>query len=141
MLSILLTLVVLTAVAGAGIRVGTMQSASFARPAFTHGFERMPQAMRENVQGNSNPHAILGSSQGRGFDDNRVNNRRDGGLSFLSPIFGLIRFVVLGLLLWVGYLFAKKSGWRLSRVQVSPAPAPLANETPSVEVEEKKESE
>jgi hypothetical protein len=51
----------------------------------------------------------------------------------------LIHVVVLGLLLWVGYKFVKNSGWKLTRVQASTAPA--ASETPNVEIEEKKESE
>jgi hypothetical protein len=148
---VLLTLVVLTAVAGAGIRVGMMQNASFARPAFTHNFDGGNQSMQGNFQDNGNPQAMQGNfhnnggpqsmqgnSRNRGFD-NRTNDRRDGGLPFLSPIFGLIRLAVLGLLLWIGYKFVKKSGWRLSRVAATPAP--VVSETPSVEVEEKKESE
>jgi len=130
---ILLTLVVLTAVAGAGFRAGTMQNTSFARPVFTRNFEGAPQAMQGNFQEDGNPHAVQGNFDRQKFD------RRDGGMSFFSPIFGLIRFVVLGLLLWVGYKFVKKSGWRLSRVQVSSAPT--VSPTSSVEGEEKKESE
>ncbi len=174
-IGILLTLVVLTAVAGAGFRVGMMQNASFARPAFTHNFDGDPQAMRGNsqndgvrqpaagnsqnndapqamqgnsrdsgsMQGNSRDRGSMqGNSQTQGFD-NRTNDRRDGGISFLSPIFGLIRLVVLGLLLWIGYKFVKKSGWTISRVQASPAPVatPTATEVPSAEVEEEKPSE
>jgi hypothetical protein len=149
-LSILLTLVVLTVVAGAGIRVGMTQSASFARPAFTHNFDGDPQAMRGSSQNKDAPQAMQGNSrdsgsmQGnsrtQGFD-NRANDRRDGGVSFLSPLFGLIRLVVLGLLLWIGYKFVKKSGWTISRVQASPAPVASASEAPSAEVEEEKPSE
>jgi hypothetical protein len=75
--------------------------------------------------------------QGQGFD-NRGGDRR-GGMSFFPPIFGLIHLVVLGLLIWLGYKFVKNSGWRLTRVAASPAP--VASETSSVEVEEKKASE
>jgi hypothetical protein len=151
-LSILLTLVVLTVVAGAGIRFGLAQNASFARPAFTRDFDRMPQAKQGNFDDNNmpqtmqeNPHnkggaqATQGNSQSKGFDTIRGGDRRDGGFSFLSPIFGLIRLAVLGLLVWIGYKFVKKSGWTLSRVQASPAP--VVDETPSVEVEEEKPAE
>ncbi len=145
-LSILLTLVVLTAVAGAGIRVGMMQNASFARPAFTHNFDggnqsmqgNFPQTIQASFHNNGGPQAMQGNSRSQGFD-NRTNDRRDSGIPFLSPIFGLIRLAVLGLLLWIGYKFVKKSGWRLSRVAATPAP--VVNETPIAEVEEKKESE
>jgi hypothetical protein len=150
---ILLTLVVLAAVAGAGIRFGMMQNASFARPAFAHNFDGAPQArqglpqnndgnqstqgnpqaMQRNFRDNGGPQAM----QGQGFD-NRGGDRR-GGMPFFPPIFGLIHLVVLGLLIWLGYKLVKNSGWRLTRVAASPAP--VANETSSMEVEEKKESE
>ena len=45
---ILLTLVVLAAVGGAGFRIGMMQNASFARPSFAHNFDGAPQAMQGN---------------------------------------------------------------------------------------------
>jgi len=142
-LSILLTLVVLAVVAGAGIRVGMMQGTSFARPTLTHDFDRVPHAMQGNTQDGGNPHATQGSFQTRGMDDDNSNDRRDGGFPFLSPIFGLIRLAVLGLLVWVGYTFVKKSGWRLTRAQASPVSdsAPVASETPSAEVEEEKAPE
>jgi hypothetical protein len=151
---VLLTLVILAVVGGAGFRIGMMQNASFARPFFAHNFDGGSQVMQGNSQNNGgnqstqgNFHdnggtqAMQGNPHNQGFD-NRGNNRgndRKGGISFFSPIFGLIHFVVLGLLLWLGYKLVKKSGWRLTRAQVSPAP--VANETPSVEVEKKKESE
>ena len=150
-LGILLTLIVLSVVAVAGFRAGMMQNPSLTRPAFTHNFDggrqsmqgnfdgkTMPQAMQENPHSDGVPQAMQGNSRGQGFDL-RGNDRRDGGFSFLSPIFGLVHLAVLGLLIWIGYQFVKKSGWRITRVQASPAP--VVNETPSVEVEEKKESE
>jgi hypothetical protein len=141
-LGILLTLVVLAAVGGAGFRIGMMQNASFTRAVdgmglspFAHNFN---SERHQTMQGN--PHhndgsfpGMQGNPHNQGFD-NRGSDRR-GGMSFFSPIFGLIRLVVLGLLLWVGYKFVKKSGWRLTRVAASPAPA--TSET--VSVEEKKE--
>jgi hypothetical protein len=151
-LGILLTLVVLTAVAGAGFRIGMTQNASFARPAFARNFDGNAQSMRGNFQDNGGPQAMMqgnphgnggyqamqGNSRNQGFNS-RGGDRRDGRMSFLSPIFGLIRLVVLGLLVWIGYKFVKKSGWRLSRVQASAAP--VVNEPPVVEVEEEKPAE
>jgi hypothetical protein len=162
-LGTLLTLVILAAVGIGGFRIGMMQNASFARPAFARNFDDGRQPMQWNFQdggnqanqGNSqkdgnpqfmqgNPHdnrgpqAMHENFQNRGFG-NRGNNR-DGGMRFFSPIFGLIHLIVLGLLLWVVYKLVKKSGWRLTRVQTA-SPAPMANETSNVVVEEKKESE
>ncbi len=136
-LGILLTLVVLAAVGGAGFRIGVMQNASFARPAFAHNFDGAPQSMQGNFHENSAPQAMQENSRDRGFDNLGADYR--SGMPFFSPIFGLIHLAVLGLLLWLGYKFVKQSSWRLIRVQASPAP--IANETSSVEVEEKKESE
>ncbi|MEK6751754.1 MAG: hypothetical protein AABZ00_05755 [Chloroflexota bacterium] len=131
-LGILLTLVVLAAVGGFGFRMGVTQSASFTKltdgqsaqaPFFAHG-QGMDDDFNRMERGNSS----------HGFDRGRGRDR--GGF---SPIFGLIRLVVLGALAWLGYKLVTNSGWRLSRVAATPAPA--GNETPSVEVEEKKESE
>jgi hypothetical protein len=144
---ILLTLIVLAAVGGAGFRIGMMQNASFARPSFAHNLGGGPQvmmqgnfqdnrgnqAMQGNFQDNRGPQAMQGNFQNRGFD-----NRR-GGMSFFPPIFGLIRLVVLGLLIWLGYKLVKKSGWRLSLAKASSAP--VVEPTPNVEVEEKKAAE
>jgi hypothetical protein len=93
--------------------------------------------MQGNFHDNGGPQSMQGNSRGKGFDNH-------GGRSFFSPIFGLIRIVVLGLLVWIGYTFVKKSGWKLSRVaatESAAASAPVVEETPSAEVEEKKESE
>ncbi len=126
-LGILLTLIVLAAVGGVGFRVGAMQSASLTRSAFTHDFDGGLQFMQ-------------GNSHDREFGNNREGDRRGGdGTSFFSPIFGLIHIALLGLLGWFGYKYVKNSGWRLTRVQATPAP--VADETASVDVDEKKESE
>jgi hypothetical protein len=145
-LSILLTLIVLTAVAGVGFRTGVAQSTTLtramngARPAFAHEDRgSMSQATLSNFHGNDKPQMMHDdfqqqTSTNSGFD------RRDGGFSFLSPVFGLIRLVVLGLLVWLGYTFVKKSGWKLSRVQAAaPTPASPTEEIPSAQVEEKEE--
>ena len=129
-LGILLTLIVLAVVGGVAFRIGAAQNSEFvhpminnAGPAFSHGFD-MPG-------GNFHDQEFGGmGSHGHGFDR--------GGRSFFSPIFGLIRLAVLGLLLWGGYKLIQKSGWRLTRVT---EPAAVTSETPSVEVEEKKEAE
>ncbi len=137
-LGTLLTLIVLAAVGGAGFRAGMMQNVSFARPAFTHDFETLPQALQGNIQGNSNPHAMQGDFRQQGFD-NRGDDRRDGGMNFFSPIFGLIQLAALGLLGWFGYKFVQKSGSRITRETASAAP--VAAETVSAEVEEEKPAE
>lgn len=129
-LGILLTLIVLAVVGGVAFRIGAAQNSEFvhpmmnnAGPAFSHGFD-MPG-------GNFHDQDFGGmGSHGHGFDR--------GGFSLFSPIFGLIRLAVLGLLLWGGYKLIQKSGWRLTRVT---EPAAVTSETPSVEVEEKKEAE
>jgi hypothetical protein len=140
-LGILLTLVVLTVVAGAGFRAGAMQSTSFAHPSFVNGFNG--QVMQRDFH-NNGARQMMGSLKNEGLE-NRSNNRgfdrRDGGFSLLAPIFGLIRFIVLGLLVWLGYKFVKNSGWRLTRVQATSPATPSNNEVSSVEVEEKKEAE
>ena len=144
---VLLTLVVLTAVAGAGIRFGMMQNTSFARN-FDGGRQSMQgnfqnDEMQENFHGNGGPQAMQGNPHNQGFDNrgyNRGGDRR-GGLPFFAPLFGLIHLALLGLLIWLVYKLVKNSGWRLTRVATSPTPEASAAETPSVEVEEKKESE
>ena len=155
-LGILLTLVVLVVVAGAGFRTGMMQNASFARPAFAHNFDGGPQSMRGNQPGNfqnndgqqsmqgnfhdnGGPQSMQGgNSRNKGFGNDR------GGMNFRSPLFGLIHVALLGLLGWFGYTLVKKSGWRITRVaatESAAAAAPVVEETPSVDIEEKKESE
>lgn len=145
-IGILLTLVVMVAVAGAGFRVGMSQSGTFDRAAFAHDFDGSPRTMQGNDQ-TTDPHGMRSSFQDHGKQqftqgfDGRGNNR--GGMPFGSPLFGLIRIAVLGLLAWAGYKFVKNSGWKLTREQAAPAPAPapVESEAASVEVEEKKESE
>lgn len=124
-LGILLTLIVLTVVAGAGFRTGMMQNMTFTRDmnkaqaAFGHdNFGGSQQAMQVN-----SPRQAL--SNDRGFD------RRDGGFSFLTPVFVVIRLAVLGLLAWIGYTFVKKSGWKFSFAKTPQTPV----------VEEEKASE
>ena len=166
-LGILLTFVVLAVVAGAGVKVGAMQSASMMRPAFAHNFDGNTRAMHGDQQANGNVPSLQGNSQNNdgapsmqgNFHDNggqqqsmQGNSRNKGfgndrgGSNFRSPFFGLVHMALLGLLGWAGYTYVKKSGWRLTRVaavESAPvvAPAPVVEETPSVEVEEKKESE
>jgi hypothetical protein len=153
-LGILLTLVVLGVVGVAGFRLGMMQNASFARPAFTQNFDRraqimprnfqngdMPQRMQERFHNNGGPQSMERNPHNQGIDKRAFNRGFDrrGGMFFFPLIFGLILLTVLGLLLLVVYKLVKNNGWKLTRVAASPAPA--ASATPSVEVEEKKESE
>ncbi|MBK9601438.1 MAG: hypothetical protein IPO36_06260 [Anaerolineales bacterium] len=115
-LGALLTLIVLAAVGGAGFRVGMMQNVSnmTGRPAFTHNFDGDFQPpMQGNRQNDGSP---KGGQMNPHQDNFRGNDRRGGGMPFMSPIFGLIRLAVLGALLWFGYKFVQKSGWKLTRV-------------------------
>lgn len=149
-LGILLTLAVLAVVGAAGFRIGSMQNASFTHPPFARNFDGerqsmprnfqndgMPQRMQKNFHDKGGPQGMQGNPYNQGFD-NRGGARR-GGMFFFPPFFRLIHLAVLGLLIWAVYKLVKNSGWRLTRVPVSVAPA--ASETPKVEVEEKKESE
>lgn len=129
-LGTLLTLIVLAAVGGVGFRIGMMQnvSAMTGRPAFAHNFDGDFQPpMQGNRQNDGNPK----SGQMNPHQDNFRGNDRGGGSRFFSPIFGLIRLAALAALLWLGYKFVQKSGWKLTRVTQAQAAA----ETPSAPVE------
>ncbi len=128
-LTTLLTLLVLIGVAGAGFRMGAMQSATLVKNAdgttsqFSpfermHGFED-----NFNDQHRGNPHMMQGFGHGM---------RGRGG--FISPLFGLVKLAIFGALLWFGFRYVKNSGWKLTRTT---APVP----TSSGEVEEKRDSE
>lgn len=134
-LTILLTLIVLAGVAGAGFRMGVMQSANLARNAdgttsqfppfgYMHGFEG-----NFNNQRGDNPLMM----QGFGHDGPGHGGFERGRGGFFSPLFGLVHLIVLGALIWLGYKFVKNSGWRLTRV-AQPAPG-----TSEASIEEKKE--
>jgi hypothetical protein len=156
-LAVLLTLIVLVAVGFAGFRVGMMQNVSLAgnMPFIGHmrGFDNDTNKQGNNnangQQGFGNPHNF---GNQRGFDDQRGFNQR-GGFGrgggrggFFSPIFGLIKLVVLGALLWLGYKLVKNSGWKLVKTESASA-APVAavstpvqaESAPASEGEEKKE--
>jgi hypothetical protein len=140
-LTILLTLVVLAGVAGAGFRLGVMQSANLAGnanrtgaqfPSFGHmrGFENNFNNQPGN-QPDGGPRMMQGFGQ-RGFGHGGFGHGRGG---FLSPIFSLLKLAVLGVLLWLGFKLVKNSGWRITRVT---QPAPVATEVPKGE--EKKDA-
>ena len=123
-LTIVLTLIVLAGVGFAGFRVGIAQAVNLPDVmSFMHGHAR-------GFDGND-MHNDFG---GRGFDHGGRNFGGRGGFSFFSPLFGLIRLAVLGGLIWLGYTFVKRSGWRVVNVNASQAPAPV-----EPEVEEKKD--
>ena len=148
----LLTLIVLVAVAGAGFRAGMMQNGTFMRglnsaghPAFSQNFDgnaQQPQAQGNQQQGNmqadphqwnndfqgmqGNPHQGNGDFQRMQGNNSRGNDRRGG----FSPIFGLFHLIVVGALLWFGYKFVQKSGWRLTRVAQAATAEPVAPSAP-----------
>jgi hypothetical protein len=140
-LGILLTLVVLTVVAGAGFRAGMTQNisslrdANGARLSFTHDVRDTSRGTKGALQNSVNPQGMRENFQSNGMD--RGFDRRDGGFS----AFRLIPLIVLGALVWLGYVLVKKSGWQLSFSKATSTPAPAAVETSSVEVEEEKQSE
>ncbi len=127
-LGVLLTLIVLAVVAGAGFRIGMMQNVSGNAGvfAFHHNFDGSfhSPAQGNPHQGNDGFHGMRGNFHG--------NDRHGGGFSFFSPIFGLIKLAALGALAWIGYTFIKKSGWRLTRT----AQAQSATEIPAPEAVE-----
>ena len=146
-LGTLLTLLVLAVVAGISFRIGMTQNPAFAHPAFARGFNGAPPAMPRNFQNNDDSQRMQGNFRGnnwapmqdnpqdQGFfnrSNDRGGNHRGGKMPFIFPfIFGLAHFVVLavvlGLILWVVYILVKKSGWRLARVEATPASVPITN--------------
>ncbi len=135
-LTILLTLVILIGVGGAGFRMGAMQGANIsqnangAAPFFGHA-QRMDGNFNDK---RGNPHLQgFDHPQMREFD--RGFNRGMGRGGF-SPLFGFVHLAFLGLLLWAGYKLLQKSGWRLTR---NAATTPVTSGTSSVGVDEKKE--
>ena len=130
-LGILLTLVVLAAVAGMSYRMG------FARGSFA---AQNPGKTRMQFPQFANPHGFEKDFNQRGpnsqdkFFGGRGHDRDRGGMHFFSPIFGLVKLAVLALILWGGYALYKKSGWQFVRVD-----APIQNQPfPSTIMEEKK---
>lgn len=123
-LGILLTLIVLAAVGGAGYRIGMMQTASPQRtmnltgPGFGPHFE-------------GNPHLMPGNH----FGNDRNFEFRHGGFSMFPFLFGLIHLATLGLLVWFGYKLVQKSGWRFIRVEAGTSPA---EQTVSADIKKKK---
>jgi hypothetical protein len=134
-LGIVLTLIVLTAVGGAGFRMGVMQNASFAN--LTDGSVAQFHSF-DNYHGMDGDFSRMdGGDFSHGFDRGRGRDR--GGF---SPIFGLFHLIVVGALAFFGYKLIKNSGWKLVKVNASGASA-SAVETPSETAvdDEKKKTE
>lgn len=133
-LAVLLTLVVLAGVGLAGFRFGVMQSANLTGNGTTFMF----QHGRGHNDGDSS--MMHGNMQDGSHHSNRGNDFGGGrgGFSFFGPIFGLLRLAVLGGLIWLGYTFVKRSGWRLVNVNSN---QPVAEEVAPAEpeAEEKKD--
>lgn len=123
-LGILLTLIVLAAVGGFSYRLGAIQSASFAK--LTDGSTAQFHSFIRSHGLDGDFSRMERGQSSRGFDRDRGGHR--GG--FFLPIFGLLRLVVLGALVWLGYTLVKNSGWRLVKVNASAGAAPVA-EPPS----------
>src|SRR5258706_1503766 len=125
-IGILLTLVVLAAVGGAGYRMGLMQGCSgayspkggpteFAKPGDA---DQDPNQMGQNSPDNIGP----GHDDGHRFEHGR------GEMHFFSPLFGLMHLVVIGLLIWLAYTLYKKSGWQFVRVNAPSEPGTPGDE-------------
>ena len=129
-LGVLLALIVLTAVGAAGFRLGVMQSVKLT----AGGDMPFPLAHMRGFDGDF----------ARGFDHGRDFGGR--GFGMFGFVFGLIRLAVLAGLVWIGYTFFKRSGWKLVKAEAAPAHAPAPSQTvveeaPSAdEGDEKKES-
>jgi len=139
-LGVLLTLIILTAVAGVGFRVGMTQNVNVAqfkngaRPSF--GDSDSGKAMRGDFHQNDKNGFAPQDFRMQGMDGGRGDfDLRDGGFSFLAPLFWLIRILVLGALIWLGYTLVKRSGWRLSFSKAASAPAQSPETAPSVKAD------
>lgn len=117
-LAILVILIALAVTGGMGYRMGMIQatriaqnadgtSAQFPHAYHMHGFDGRSQDMMDRHRSFSS----LGFDRRQNF--NRFEGRRGG---FLPPLFGIFHLVLLGLLIWIGYILFKKSGWRFVRV-------------------------
>ncbi|MEN9562632.1 MAG: hypothetical protein RIR73_876 [Chloroflexota bacterium] len=124
--AVFLTLAVLAGVGFAGFRVGVMQGANLSVEDIS--------AMIAHKRG-SDDNGQRDGSHGHDFDHGRGNSRGHGGFSFFSPLFGLLHLAVLGGLVWLGYTFVRRSGWRVVNVNANQEPAAPVEP----EVEEKKD--
>ena len=134
-LAVLLTVVVLAGVGLASFRFGVMQSANLTGDGTAFMFH-------QGRGHNDGASTLKPGNMQDGFDSHHSNRGNDfggrrGGFSFFSPIFGLLRLAVLGGLIWLGYTFLKRSGWRLVNVNASQTVTEEA--APEPEVEEKKD--
>jgi len=111
----LLTLVVLVEVGGAGFRMGLMQGVNTAenfdgRMLFFNHMQRFDGDLKDKF---GNDDENFDHPQMRGNDRGFGHGREHRGF---SPLFGLVRLAVLGLLLWAGYKLYQKSGWQFVKV-------------------------
>lgn len=149
-LGTLLVLVLFAGVGFAGFQFGLRRSGnlSSARPFHRQGF-MIPPGFEEK---GGNPHGFLGNDrQGlnhRGFGRSRDFSDR-GRFPFFRPFLGFFKFAVLLGLIWLVFILAKRSGWRLVNVNgaqsasiaapvVEESPAPVSEENPTPEMEAKK---
>jgi len=127
-LGTLITLVVLTTVAGISYGLGMTRNPAFLmRPGFRNNFSKPSQEKPRNSSENriyqtmpGNPHDGFDGFKGKdgdnfnqGFDRHRNDHR--GGMLFFAPLFGLVHLILFGFLLWGAYKLVKNSGWRLTR--------------------------
>ena len=126
-LAVLLTLAVLAGVGFAGFRMGVVQGANLTADDISTMFAHGRGFDGDMMKG--------GFDHGRGNFGGRDGFGGRGGFGFFGPLFGLVHVAVLGGLIWLGYTFVKRNGWRVVNVNASQPVAPTA----APEVEEKKD--
>lgn len=153
-LTALLTLVVLGATAFAGYRLGISQNPQVIQqimqwralrysrmvpfvPQAADGSQVSPQAQQGNAPQQNpngwtyNPHAPGFNPRG-GFDGGfspraRFDRRDDFGRGGFFPFPNLLTLALLAALIWLGYKYAKNSGWKIVR-ETPQGAAPVAEE-------------
>ncbi len=128
-LGILLAFIVLAGVGFAGFRFGMMRSIPLADGTFPRWAERFDGDM---------PHRFEARDFGRGHHF-AMHGFDRGGLRLFSPILWMLRLVVIGGLLWLGFSLFKNSGWRLVNINATQAATVTPTPTPSAQGDEKKD--
>lgn len=128
-LGILLAFIVLAGVGFAGFRFGMMRSIPLADGTFPRWAERFDGDM---------PHRFEARDFGRGHHF-AMHGFDRGGLRLFTPILWMLRLVVIGGLIWLGFSLFKNSGWRLVNINATQTATVTPTPTPSAQGDEKKD--
>ena len=137
-LGIVLILGLIAAAGLTGYRIGLAQGASgnaSRAPSLgrSHNFNGSPNWMNRN---NRPGYGIENHGFGFGFGRGR------GRMPFFAPFFWLAGLVVLALIVWLGFMAFKNSGWQFVRVSNASAQSePVPEPTPQVSRGRKKKTE